>query len=211
MAIGQGVPSYDPFTVASGGAEIVPTDWMPASDCRSLVREDPCALWLDWYGDQHGFTPAASDYSFNDFVFRKGKELEAAWLHIYGDHNVRVCQHDGNARLARNLKVTLEMMNDGAPVIVHPALWWAPEKIYGAPDLIALSTWIEQNFPNALPPAQVNAGATGRRKGHYIVAVLIYFRLDLNIERNNEGRLRHVPLQVSEHVGIHAQLSRHNF
>jgi len=75
MAIGQGVPSYDPFTVASGGLEIVPADWMPASDCRSLVREDPCALWLDWYGDQHGFTPAASGYSFNDFVFRKGKEL----------------------------------------------------------------------------------------------------------------------------------------
>ena len=107
MAIGQGVPSYDPFTVASGGVEIVSADWMPASDCRSLVREDPCALWLDWYGDQHGFTPAVSDYSFNDFVFRKGKELEAAWLHIYGDHNVRVCQHDGNARLARNLKAEI--------------------------------------------------------------------------------------------------------
>jgi hypothetical protein len=46
-------------------------------------------------------------------TFRKGKELEAAWLHIYGDHSVRVCQHDGNARLARNLKITLEMMGPG--------------------------------------------------------------------------------------------------
>ena len=195
MAVGQGVPSYDPFTVASGGEEVVPADWMPASDCRSLVREDPCALWLDWYGDQHGFTPAVSDYSFNDFVFRKGKELEAAWLHIYGDHNVRVCQHDGNARLARNLKVTLEMMNDGAPVIVHPALWWAPEKIYGAPDLIALSTWIEQNFPNALPPAEVNAGATGQRNGHYIALdVKIKTKID---ENGNKKDLEMVTAQLS--------------
>src|SRR5438128_1144628 len=186
MAIGQGVPSYDPFTVASGGLEMVSSDWMPASHCRPIVQEDPCVLWLDWNGEQQGFAPAASDYSFNDFLFRKGKELETAWLHIYGNHySVRVCQHDGDARLLKNLTITLEMMNDGAPVITHPALWWAPEKIYGVPDLIVLSTWIEQSFPKVLPPAEVNAGATGQRNGHYI-AMDIKIKTEIDHSRSKE-------------------------
>ena len=122
----QQIASYDPFAVASGGFEAVQDDWMPASHCRPLVEEDPCVLWLEWYGDKHGFTPTTSEYSFDDFLFRKGKELEAAWLRIYATDSVRVCQHDGDARLAKYLQITLEMMNAGAPVIIHPALWWAP-------------------------------------------------------------------------------------
>jgi uncharacterized protein len=181
----QVVPAFDPFAVASGGFEAVQEDWMPASHCRPLVQEDPCILWLEWYGDQHGFTPSTSAYSFNDFLIKKGKELEAAWLAVYAKTSVRICQHDGDARLAKNLKITLEMMNDGAPVIIHPALWWAPEKIYGVPDLIVLSTWLEQNFPNVLPPAEVNAGASGKRNGHYI-ALDIKIKTEIDHGRSKE-------------------------
>ena len=71
----------------------------------------------------------------------------------------------------------------------------APEKIYGAPDLIALSTWIEQNFPNALPPAEVNAGATGQRNGHYIALdVKIKTKID---ENGNKKDLEMVTAQLS--------------
>ena len=181
----QQVASYDPFAVASGGFEAVQDDWMPASHCRPLVEEDPCVLWLEWYGDKHGFTPTTSEYSFDDFLFRKGKELEAAWLRIYATDSVRVCQHDGDARLAKYLQITLEMINAGAPVIIHPALWWAPEGIYGVPDLIVLSTWLEQNFPNSLAPSEVNAGSSGKRDGHYI-AVDIKIKTEIDQPSNKK-------------------------
>jgi uncharacterized protein len=186
MSTGQpAVPSYDPFAVGSGGFETVPEDWMPSSHSRPLVQEDPCVLWLDWYGDKHGFTPSESDYSFNTFLLRKGKELEVAWLHVYAKECVRVCQHDGDARSAKNLKITLEMIESGTPVILHPALWWAPEQIYGVPDLIVLSTWLDQTFPGVLPPAEVNTGSRGKRNGHYI-ALDIKIKTEIDHARSKE-------------------------
>jgi len=169
---------------------------MPVSQCRSLVQDDPCALWLEWYGDQHGFAPVVSKYSFNDFLFQKGKEFEAAWLHTYCDHTPRVCEHDGDARLARKLKITFEMMNQGVPVIIHPTLWWAPEQIYGVPDVIALSTWLEQNFPNALPPAEVSAGATSKRNGHYL-ALDIKIKSDIDDSRSKEAQPPVAPARIA--------------
>ncbi|MCI0622069.1 MAG: hypothetical protein L0387_10440 [Acidobacteria bacterium] len=182
----QGVPSYDPFPVASSGFEIVPEEWMRASDCRALVQGDPCVLWLEWYGGQHGFTPCRdSTYSFDEFLFRKGRELEAAWLDIYARDGVRVCRHDGEVRSAKSLAATLELMGAGTPVIIHPALWWAPEQIYGVPDLIVLSTWLNEHFPHVLPPAEINAGAIENRNGHY-VAVDIKIKTEIDHPRSKE-------------------------
>jgi uncharacterized protein len=142
-------------------------------------------LWLDWYGDKYGFTSSESPYSFNDFLVHKGKELEAAWLNVYTKNSIRVCQHDGDARSVKNLKITLEMMESGAPVILHPALWWAPETIYGVPDLIVLSTWLEQTFPSVLPAAEVNTGSSGKRNGHYI-ALDIKIKTEIDHPRSKE-------------------------
>jgi hypothetical protein len=199
----QVVPAYDPFAVASGGFESVLEDWMPASQCRPLIQEDPCTLWLEWYGEKYGLMPSKSDYSFNDFLSKKGKELEAAWLGIYAKNSVRVCQHDGDARLAKTLKITLEMMSDGCPVILHPALWWAPERIYGVPDLIVLSTWLEQNFPHVLPPAEVNAGSAGKRHGHY-VALDVKIRTQLDHGQNKE----HLEITAAQ-LGMYSYMLGH--
>ncbi|MCU1299884.1 MAG: hypothetical protein JWQ87_168 [Candidatus Sulfotelmatobacter sp.] len=186
MAIGQQVPAYDALAVASGGLETVPADWMPATDCRPLVQGDPSVLWLEWFGDLHGFGPTAvSDYSFYEFLFRKGRELELAWLAKYAGDGVRVCVHDGHARSADSVRKTVELMNAATPVILHPALWWAPERIYGVPDLIVLSSWFNEKFANVLPPAEVNAGATGHRPGHYI-AVDVKIKTEIDHSRSKE-------------------------
>lgn len=181
----QDAAAHALLSAASDGLDAVQEDWMPASDCRPLIQQDPCVLWLEWYGNKHGFTPSTSEYSFNDFLSRKGKELEAAWLKIYAAKSVRVCQHDGDARSVKSLKITLEMMASGAPIVVHPALWWAPEKIYGVPDLIVLSTWLDQVFPGVLQPAEVKAGAVGKRNGHYI-ALDIKIKTEIDHPRSKE-------------------------
>lgn len=186
MSLGSQAGAFDPLSIASGAAQVVPADWMPASHCRPLIQEDPCVLWLEWFGELHGFTAFTSEYSFTDFLFRKGRELEAAWLGMYAaKHSVRVCQHDGDVRLLKNLQITLEMIATGAPVIMHPALWWAPEKIYGVPDLIVLSTWLEQTFPGSLPPAEVHAGSNSKRDGHYI-AIDIKIKTEITHSRSKE-------------------------
>jgi hypothetical protein len=38
-------------------------------------------------------------------------------------------------------------MRQGAPCIAQPALWWAPERIFGAPDMIARHSWLSERFP----------------------------------------------------------------
>jgi len=170
MAVGQQqVPSYDPMALASAGLETVPDDWMRASDCRPLVQGDPCVLWLRWFGDQHGFTPSpVSEYSFDQLLFRKGRELELTWLSKYAGDGARVCLHDGKARQAGSLRRTIDLMDAGTPVIIHPVLWWAPERIFGVPDLIVLTTWLDKNFPGVLPAVEVDAGITATRAGHYV-------------------------------------------
>ena len=49
---------------ASGGHDAVEEDWMPATGLRALTQEDPCLVWLKFWGRQYGFEPDPEEYSF---------------------------------------------------------------------------------------------------------------------------------------------------
>ncbi len=151
---------------ALGGREQVPADWMPASQVGPFICGDPGVVWLEYYGAQHGFQPDPSPYAFGDFVAEKGRQFEEAWLRAVAPEAVEVCSSGEDVRDARKVRQTYELMQQGAPLIAQAALWWAPERVYGAPDLLVHTTWLQENFPGLVNAAEAARADPG---GHYIV------------------------------------------
>ena len=64
---------------------------------------------------------------------------------------VRVCNAPFEVNSVEKFQQTLDLISHSAPVIAQPALWWAPEKVFGVPDLLVHTTWLREHFPQALP------------------------------------------------------------
>ena len=142
---------HETFAKATAGHESVPDNWMPATGLRSLILDDPALLWLQYHGAKNGFSKDPSQYDFLDFIGRKGNEFESKYIHEVAPEAVAVLSDDRDVRQAEAVAKTIQCMKNGDDVISHGALWWAPEKIYGAPDLIVKVSWLRQKFPHLAP------------------------------------------------------------
>lgn len=172
--------------VALGGFTEIQEDWMPASQLRAFIREDPILVWLDHHGERNDFQKDSSPYEFIDFIFEKGNQFEAKWVSEMAPEAIRVCEHPWDVKLKEKVLQTWELMTTGTPVISQPALWWAPEKIYGVPDLIVHSNWLVDEFPDYIDPQTANHPAENfgwnEGDGHYLV-IDIKFTTDLTSSR----------------------------
>ena len=150
---------------ALGGHNEVPDDWMSATQVRPFLFGDPAVVWLRFHGEQHGLLPDQSPYDFLSFIGEKGRQFESKWLSEMAPGAVRVCGNPWEARSAEKAIETFELMQSGTPVIAQPALWWAPEQIYGVPDILIHTSWLVEHLPavgNLVDP-EISAA------GHYIV------------------------------------------
>jgi hypothetical protein len=168
---GYRMQNADVTAVAAAGLDVVPDSWMAASQLRPLVLGDPALIWLEYHGRQHGFEPDQSPYDFLTFIGEKGRQFEDKWVAELAPEAVRVCKQPYDVRSAGSLRETTRLMQRGVPVIAQPALWWAPERVYGVPDLIVLTSWLSDKFPELL--AEDSAVLTAPRlapgiKGHYV-------------------------------------------
>ena len=124
----------------------VPQDWMPATQVRPFILEDPGSVWLKFYGKNHGLFPdKATSYEFSEFIFEKGNQFEEKWIKEIAGKAVRVCQKAYDVASADRVRETFELMKEQTPIISQPAFWWAPEKIYGVPDLLIHTSWLLDN------------------------------------------------------------------
>ena len=135
------------FQIASGGLAQVPYDWMPATGVRAFVLEDAALVWLDFHGEEHGLTKDSSPYEFREFIFEKGHAFERKWISEMAGEAVRVCDKEFEVRDVSKLKMTLDLMERHVPLIAGPAIWWAPEKVFGVPDLLVHNAWLRERFP----------------------------------------------------------------
>lgn len=133
--------------IATSGLSRIPNDWMPATGVRTFIFEDPVLLWLQYHGGQHGFAEDASPYEFTDFIFEKGRQFERKWIAEMAREAVRVCEQQFEVRSVEKFRQTLKLIDRSAPVIAQPALWWAPERVFGVPDLLVHNTWLRTHFP----------------------------------------------------------------
>ncbi len=137
---------------ATEGHQTVPSDWVAATGLRPLILEDPCLVWLRWYGGRHGFEEDSKEYSFLEFIGRKGHEFEAKWVNeVAGNLAVQSLDDDRDVRHCDAFYKTLELLNIGPAIITKAALWWAPEQVYGTADMIAHTAWLYKRFPHLAP------------------------------------------------------------
>jgi len=148
-----------PIVIAAGGYSRVPDDWMPASQTRAFMFEDPILVWLDRHGESNGFKKDTSPYEFLHFIFGKGQAYEAKWSKEIVGSAPRVCAYAYEVYQLEKLQQTWELMRAGTPVIAQAALWWAPERIHGVPDFLALSSWLREHFPEAISEEEAEAPA----------------------------------------------------
>jgi len=140
----------DILDVALAGHEEVPEDWMSATQVRSLVFEDPGVAWLQFHGEYYGFKPHTSPYEFLDFIGEKGRQFEEKWIKEMLPDAVRVCQEAYEVRSAEKVRETFALIQQVTPIIAQPALWWAPARVYGVPDLLVHSSVVKDKFPSLL-------------------------------------------------------------
>jgi len=153
-----------PLVQATGEYSQVPPDWMSATGGHALVLEDPALIWLKYHGPAHGFEPDSSPYEFLDFIAAKGQQFEDQWAREMAPEAIQVCAPAYQVRSPAKVRETFELMQKGAPVIVQGALWWAPERIYGVPDLLLHTSWLESKLPDVARSLGLNGQAA-----HYIV------------------------------------------
>lgn len=167
------MPNQSIFEIANGGYDEIPADWMPATQVRSFILNDPAVVWLEYYGKQHGFQPDTSPYDFTNFIFEKGRQLEQKWIREITPTAVGVCQRADEVRLLERFRQTFDLIQEETPVIYQPALWWAPERIYGVPDLLIHTSCLQEHFPDLLqytPSSNVTTNAENSDStGHYVV------------------------------------------
>lgn len=160
----------NPCDVAQGGLQEVAHDWMPATAIRAVCEGDHSQLWLEYHGKTHGLTPNNHDGTLVGFVKQKGMEFEQCWVRRMMPEAVHVCTQAWEARRADKVRETWELMQANTPVIAQAALWWAPERIYGTPDLLVHTSWLKENA-EVLTVAgyEPEAWATSDMPEHYVV------------------------------------------
>jgi len=130
------------FAAGSGGLAVVSNDWMAATAIRPLVFNNPAQVWLQYHGARHGLTPVETPYDFLDFIGNKSRQFQDKWIRELAGQPPTVCAQNFEVRNADRLRTTLELMAAESSVIVQPALWWSPERIYGVPDLLVSLGWL---------------------------------------------------------------------
>jgi uncharacterized protein len=184
--------AFEPLTTATAGHRQIPPDWISASQVSPLIFADPGLVWLEYHGAEHGFQPDESPYEFIDFISRKGRQFEEAWLRELAPGAGLVCSTSAEVRDPEKIRGTFELMRRGVPVIAQPALWWTPERVYGVPDLLVHSAWLQARFPELLTEQDARVPALHLSRagegGHYLV-------MDLKFTTKLEGRAKSKDLE----------------
>jgi uncharacterized protein len=149
------------LTNATAGHLQVPADWMPVAKVRPLIFEDPAVLWLEYHEQPHGFKPDPTPYL--DFIAEKGSQFATSWREHMAPQAIQVRYLAREVQQVEEVRQTFELIQQRTPVIFQPALWWAPECIYGVPHMIVLSSWLDERFPGLF------AGMEPGQPDHYVV------------------------------------------
>jgi hypothetical protein len=138
------------FEQATAGLSEVPENWMSGTGARYLMM-DPCILWLNFHGERHGFKKDDERSSFLEWIGPLGHAFEKAWVEQCAPGAIQLMEHDYDVRQLANVRKTLEAMNADHDVLWKAALAWAPDRLFGAADLVVKNTWLYEHFPSVQP------------------------------------------------------------
>jgi hypothetical protein len=134
-------------------------EFISATKTKNFILDDPIQDWLKLYGKEKGFSPIKKESLFSNFIKKKGIEFE--------DHIVKMLRNkhyffevDSNLSNIEKYEITLQKLKEGVPIIYQGMVFDFDEKLFGLPDLIVRSDYLNKitNFKNTLPDNSLESG-----------------------------------------------------
>jgi len=174
------------------------SEWVSATETRNYILNDPLLDYFNLYGKMNGITvdSKVNELDFANFIRNKGIMFEDKIInYIYANHNknfIKIANSNEEYSTVR-AKQTFDAMKEGIPIIYHGVLHDNEEKMYGIPDIIIRSDYINNLFEVPVLSGEdkyISAPLIGE-KYHYLIIDVKFAGLNLNHEgkyllNNNE-------------------------
>lgn len=147
-------------------------DFIAATQTKNFILDDPIQDWLKKYGKLNGFEPIKKTNLFSNFIKKKGLEFEEHIVKMLRNKHYFFEVQSSDSMLDR-YQITLDKLKEGVPIIYQGVVFDFDEKLYGIPDLIVRSDYLNKitNFKNTLPENNVENG------WYYVVVDVKYSNL----------------------------------
>ena len=162
------------------------SNWVTPSEMRNYMLDDPLIDYLNHYGYKHNIIPdpKEGEFGFVDYLSKKGNDFESKVIEIirnkYGSDFVEIGSK--NCIFNNNLfDKTIEHMKNGTNIIYHGFLRNEKEKIYGIPDLLVRSDFINKMFYDDLYDTSMiyNKNHLNHKNYHYVPIDIKYKTLNI--------------------------------
>lgn len=162
------------------------SNWVTPSEMRNYMLDDPLIDYLNHYGYKHNIIPdpKEGEFGFVEYVSKKGNDFETHVIELiknkYSSDFVEVGSK--NCIFNDNLfNKTIEYMKNGKNIIYHGFLRNEKDKIYGIPDLLVRSDFINKMFYDDLyePSMIYNKNTLNYENYHYVPIDIKYKTLSI--------------------------------
>ena len=202
---------FNAYLKNDSGTEIVPGDkadwrnWVSASKTRNWCRKDPLLDWLNFFGVEKGYEvdPAPDPRTdFQEFVFRKGREFEAAVIARLATIAPVFAMASGVEAVTslEACRETFEAMVRGEPIIHQGVLRNPQTRTYGAADILIRSDLLYRLFPDALSATEAAVGAPGLDAAHWHYRVVDVKFTGLKLDRHWHAASEHLAYMVQTFI-----------
>lgn len=133
--------------------------WISATKTRNAIYKDWLLDWLDLYGTSKGYTSDEKNSGYDDrldfkkFIMNQGTLFETSIIERLKNKLDELKEEDDimktvsvNNTMINRMKETIELMKNGTPIIYQGVIFNSNRKIYGIPDLIIRSDYINKIF-----------------------------------------------------------------
>ena len=156
-------------------------DFISAKKIKNYIMDDPLIDWLNLYGDKKNIKPDIVNNDFQNFLMNKGVEFEN---HVLKKLRTKlgyesVVTINESMTYKDRLQKTVDLMNNGIPIIHSGFIINEEEKIFGIPDILIRSDYITHitNFVNIKNLDLLKNGCKFSNDWHYIIIDIKYSNL----------------------------------
>jgi putative phage-type endonuclease len=152
-------------------------NWVSATKIHNYMIDDPIIDYLEIY--KHKNANVSID-TFSKVIMEKGNLFEKRIIKQIKDKFPRSFVEVGNSQNIRSHAMylkTIDYMNKGIPIIYHGILHDHSKKIYGSPDIIIRSDWLNKLFNK---PVETYANVSNNLNKHnYLIMEIKHISMTL--------------------------------
>mgnify|MGYP006131015083 CR=1 FL=1 len=187
------------------------SNFISATKVKNYLLNDPLLDWLNLYGKQNNLQKNNSDNKFSNFLKDKGIEFEEKVFNhirkkyysktVNSDYSFKDNQNDIMGFYHQKYLETLELMDHGVPIIFHGVVFNLEENLFGIPDIIIRSDYINKilNYACIENIDEMNIGCKFSNRWHYLVIDIKFSNLVFSLDKktlNNVGMFSYYKSQV---------------